>query len=172
VPRSGHVAALRRHVGTRRLLLPSVSVLIGDDAGALLLLRHLDGGRWGTPGGAVEPDEQPADAAVREAWEETGLHVVPTAVVGVFGGPDHEITYDNGDVTAYVSTAFAARVVGGRLRPGDGEISEARWVTNDERHALTMLPFMREIVDAGFAHLTDPGAPAGFAPARWRPPAR
>lgn len=36
--------------------------------------RYL-GGRWDIPGGAVEPDESPAQAAVRETMEETGLVV-------------------------------------------------------------------------------------------------
>lgn len=30
---------------------------------------------WVLPGGAIEPEEVPADAALREAWEETALHV-------------------------------------------------------------------------------------------------
>jgi 8-oxo-dGTP pyrophosphatase MutT (NUDIX family) len=32
----------------------------------------------------IEPFELPADAAVRETWEETGLFVELTGLIGVF----------------------------------------------------------------------------------------
>ena len=71
----GYVADLRELVGHRQLLLPAVSVHITDDSGRLLLVHQVDRAQWGTVGGAVEPGESPADAAVREASEETGLSV-------------------------------------------------------------------------------------------------
>ncbi|MGH4015876.1 MAG: NUDIX hydrolase [Pseudonocardiaceae bacterium] len=37
------------------------------------LIRHPRLGRWMLPGGHVEPDENPAEAALREVAEETGL---------------------------------------------------------------------------------------------------
>jgi 8-oxo-dGTP pyrophosphatase MutT (NUDIX family) len=43
----------------------------------ILLARHRVLG-WSNPGGHVEPDESPIDAATREAFEETGVHVVAT----------------------------------------------------------------------------------------------
>ena len=63
------MAGLRDAVGSRLLVLPSVSVLPRDAAGRVLLVRHADSGDWGTIGGFVEPDESPAQAAVREARE-------------------------------------------------------------------------------------------------------
>ena len=72
---AAHIARLRAVVG-HELLLPSVSVLPVDEAGRILLVReagHDDG--WGTLGGAVEPGESPAAAAVREAREEISADV-------------------------------------------------------------------------------------------------
>ena len=44
--------------------------------------------RWGAPCGAVEPEEPPCAAVVREVRAETGLEVQPVALRGVFAGPE------------------------------------------------------------------------------------
>ena len=53
-------------VGTELLQLPYVAVLAVDDPGNVLLVRHADTGVWGVAGGAIEMDETPHEAAVRE----------------------------------------------------------------------------------------------------------
>ncbi|MBK8277038.1 MAG: NUDIX domain-containing protein [Nitrospira sp.] len=40
----------------------------------------------GAPSGIVDPRELPSDAAVREVWEEAGVYVELTQVLGVFAG--------------------------------------------------------------------------------------
>ena len=64
-------------------------------------MRLADTGSWAVPGGAIDPNELPAEAAVRECWEETGVLVEPIRITGVFGGPEFLIKYPNGDVTYY-----------------------------------------------------------------------
>jgi 8-oxo-dGTP pyrophosphatase MutT (NUDIX family) len=103
---SPHVRDLREKVGHSLLLLPSTAVLPRDEAGRLLLVRLIDTGNWATIGGAIEPDENPRDCAVREAQEEAGVSVELGAILGVLGGPDYRVTYPNGDESAYVVTAF------------------------------------------------------------------
>jgi 8-oxo-dGTP pyrophosphatase MutT (NUDIX family) len=83
-----YVRELRTLVGHRPLLLPIAAVLIFDEAGQVLLQRRADNGRWGVPGGAMEPGESFEDAARREAREETGLIVARLILVDVFSGPD------------------------------------------------------------------------------------
>lgn len=55
-----------------------------DDEGRILLVQRADNGLWAMPGGAFEVGETPAEGAVREALEETGIHCQPITLVGVF----------------------------------------------------------------------------------------
>lgn len=55
-----------------------------DDQGRLLLIQRADNQLWALPGGAFDVGETPAEGAVREALEETGIHCQPLALVGVF----------------------------------------------------------------------------------------
>jgi len=124
---SEYVRLLRELIGKQLLLMPSVSVLVKDDDDRLLLVRHADSGLWGLVGGAVEIDERPADAAVRETQEETGLSVEITSLVTVLGGPRFRVTYPNGDQTAYVTIVYEARPVGGVERADGDEVLELGW---------------------------------------------
>jgi 8-oxo-dGTP pyrophosphatase MutT (NUDIX family) len=144
----GYVADVRAIVGSRLLLLPAVSVHIRDDAGRLLLVHQVDRQQWGTVGGAVEPGESPAEAAVREAREETGLEVELTGLVAALGGPAFEMTYPNGDECAYISIVFDARVVGGDLVADGVEVSHCAWFTDDELQAADISTVSRSVLMA------------------------
>ena len=108
---SEYMSRLRAKVGHDLLFVSASGTYVFDAERRVLLIRHAEGGRWTNPGGMVEPFETPADAAIRETWEETGLLVELTRFIGVFGGRDHHITYGSGDEMAYVAFAFEARVV-------------------------------------------------------------
>ena len=62
-------------------------VLFLDDAGRILMVRGHDPHEpersfWFTPGGGLEPGEEPRAAAVRELAEETGFVLDPAELVG------------------------------------------------------------------------------------------
>ena len=147
---SGHVAWLRERIGSGMLVLPSVTAVIRDDDGRILLQLHAETDEWGLPGGAVEPEEEPTDALAREVHEETGLVVAVGGLVGVYGGPNATVRYRNGDVTSYVRVAYHARPVGGTLQPDGHESLDARWTTAADRAALEIPPIVRRVLsDAG-----------------------
>lgn len=122
---SDYLAALRTRVGHDLLLMPSAAGIVRDDEGRVLLQLRSDTGTWGVPGGALDPDEQPAQACVREIHEETGLIVRPVGVLGVETHPTS--TYPNGDVVQAIVTVFDCVIEGGRLGSIDGESTELRF---------------------------------------------
>jgi len=166
MPMSDYIRSLRERVGTTQLEVPTASVLVFDGKGRVLLVRHVEGDEWTTPGGMIEPEETPANAAVRETWEETGLVVELTRIVGVFGGELCTSTYSNGDRIAWVSTVFEGRVTGGTLRPDHVETLEVRYVGIDEIRDLPRRPHVDLFVGAALKR----SEAAVFQPASWQPP--
>jgi 8-oxo-dGTP pyrophosphatase MutT (NUDIX family) len=146
-------------------MMTAVSISIFDPEGRLLLGRDSEMDRWSLPGGGVDPGEQPADAAVRECFEETGLLVRLEGLIGVFGGPEFLIHYPNGDVTYYTTAAFRGAIMGGAHAPMDGEFSELGYFSRSECDSLDMSPSSRIISRQAFAAASQPY----FAQATWMP---
>lgn len=125
MPISAYLAGLREHIGHDLVLSPAVAAIIRDEAGRVLVHQRSDNGVWEVPAGAVDPGEAPAQALVREVFEETGLKVVPLRVVAVVGGL--ALTHPNGDRTEPTGILFECSVVGGRLEARDGEALAFRY---------------------------------------------
>ncbi len=166
MPMSDYMRAVRSKVGTLQLEIPSVAILCFDDRDRLVLVRHSEGGLWTTPGGAVEPEEVPADAAVREMWEETGLYVELLRVIGIYGGPEFTTTYGNGDAVAFMTNVFLARRISGELRPDEDETLEVASFAKGEIADLPMQSWAPPVVLRAF----DQRQRTWFDPPTWRPP--
>jgi len=138
---SPYIRRLRERVGHNLMLLPSVAVLARDEDGRLLLVREAQTGLWQTIGGAVEPDESPAQAAVREAAEEAGVVVELTGIRGVVGGPQFRMTYPNGDLVSYVPTIFDAHVIDGKPRADGDETIDVAWFTTGQLADVALSEF-------------------------------
>ena len=111
----------------------AASVVITDERGRVLLV-HEDYGRhrWGLPGGRHEPGESIEETAIREAKEETNLDVELGELIG-----EYEIMSAVGAKQLEVSV-FIAVIVGGDLKPNEGEIAEIDWFDpNDLPHPMT-----------------------------------
>ena len=150
MPISAYMANLRIKLGVDLLLMPAAGAAVFDTGGRLLLARHVDDGLWATVGGGIEPGERPAEAALRELVEETGLQAEILGIVGAYGGPDFEITYPGGDRVAYVVTMYACRLLAGEVTPDYTEVNEVGWFGEQEAQALSRPSDMKQIIPDAF----------------------
>ena len=130
---------------------PSVSAVIFDGRGRLLLQQRSDGGQWGLPGGSVEIGESVHDAVIREVREETGLQVTVLRLVGVYSEPTLQVVrYPDGNVWHYVNVCFECAVRSGELTTCD-ETLALRYVS-PARLPATLLPNHRIRIRDARAH--------------------
>jgi len=128
------ILELRRYVGTRPLFLSGVTAVIvrGDE---VLLGRRSDNGALTPITGIVDPGEEPADAAVREAAEEAGVVIRADRLAWVHQIP--RVTYENGDQTDYLDLTFRCSWISGEPYPADGEMTDVRWCPLADLSALS-----------------------------------
>ena len=113
-------------------LVPSVNVVVVNDAGDVLMIRRSDNDNWAVPGGAIDLGESMVQAAVRETREETGIDCEITGLVGIYTDPKHVLLYtSNGEVRQEFSIVLTAVATGGQPTPSS-ESSEVRWVPREE----------------------------------------
>ncbi|MCG8588980.1 MAG: NUDIX domain-containing protein [Proteobacteria bacterium] len=88
----------------------SVSAIVWRDSSRreLLLMQRSDNGRWGLPGGHVEPGESVVEAAAREVLEETGWTVALGRLVGVYSDPSRQVVRVAGRSVHQVNLCFEA----------------------------------------------------------------
>ena len=150
---SEYVAKLRKHVGNGLLMLAGACAVVVDEDGRVLLGRRADTGKWSLPAGAIDPGEQPADAAVREVYEETGVHIAVERLAGV---ALREVTYPHGDVCQFLTVWFRCRAIGGRAVVNDEESLAVGWYSPEKLPDLDAFDQLR----VGTA--LDDDAPAWF----------
>ena len=125
-------------------VVTTVGALVSDPHGRVLLVRTWKwGGRWGLPGGKIEPGEPMLAALAREMHEETGLAIAaPRFVLAQdciddpeFHRPAHMVLLN-----------FTCDSPGGPVALND-EADEARWVTPAEARALPLNRVTRTLLD-------------------------
>lgn len=130
------ILSLREKIGTHPLWLNGVTAVIlrgditetGDDR-EVLLVRRADNGTWTPVTGIIDPGEQPAVAAEREALEEASVVVVAERLAQV--GVTEPVVYGNGDRAQYLDLVFRCRYVSGDAAVGDDENTQVRWCRLD-----------------------------------------
>ncbi|PUA81121.1 hypothetical protein C7S10_11565 [Nocardioides currus] len=160
---------MREMIGHHPLWLPGVTAVITRGDGHVLLVKRSDNGAWTPVTGIVDPGEEPAVAAAREALEETGVVISVDRLAATM--VLDEITYDNGDRASYLDLTFACTWISGEAYVADDESTDVRW------WPIADLPEMSDHMQARMeAGLSDErearfagGASAPTAPVRLRP---
>ena len=108
--------------------------------GSVLLSHWTTGDLWTLPGGGVEPGEDPADAAVREIFEETGYSARLDGLLGIHSTVfTAEERISGTDSLHHIQIIYRATVVGGALtNEADGSSDEARWVQLNDLDVLPL----------------------------------
>jgi ADP-ribose pyrophosphatase YjhB (NUDIX family) len=124
-------------------MVPSVNVVVVNDAGEMLMIRRSDNGNWAVPGGAIDLGESVTQAAIRETLEESGIECEITGLVGIYSDPKHVILYtSNGEARQEFSIVLTGRPLRGEPTPSS-ETAEVRWVPVSSVAELKMDRSMR-----------------------------
>lgn len=126
--------------------------------GKILLVQERSDKRWCMPGGWADVGDLPSAVVVREVWEESGFHVVPRKVLGVYdanrsGTPLHFYH-------AY-KVVFLCELVGGCASPSS-ETEAVEFFSFDNLPPLSSNRTDERHLAEVQAHLSDPGRPAAF----------
>lgn len=147
MPIPDFVVELRKHVGQTELWMPGVTAVIRRDA-ELLLVRRSDNGAWTPVTGIVDPGEEPAACAAREAREEAGVQIRVDRLAST--SVTRDVVHANGDRAAYLDLAFACTWLSGEAKPCDDECTEVGWFRH---HRLPpMKQVLRDRIDAALSN--------------------
>lgn len=104
----------------------AIGAVVGNDDGEILLIQRADSGVWLYPTGWADVGYSPAEVAVKEVQEETGLEVEPRRLIAVLDGVRLGFTR-----MPLYSLVFHCVPVGGELCPHPLECSDVGWFGED-----------------------------------------
>ena len=140
----------------RKHFTATAFVVRGD---ATLLHWHKRLAQWMPPGGHIEADEEPAEAALREVREETGLvcEVVATSPSHAFARPQQLPAPYTVLLEDIPEPDPSAAPPGGALRTGPSAAADAALRTGEPAHMhIDMIYFVRPVAGADHGTVDDP----------------
>jgi ADP-ribose pyrophosphatase YjhB (NUDIX family) len=100
----------------------AIGAIVGNDNGELLLVQRKDSGIWLYPTGWADVGYSPAEIAVKEVHEETGIECEPTRLLGVVDGQRMGFSR-----FGMYMLLFHCRATGGSLVPHPLETGDVGW---------------------------------------------
>jgi 8-oxo-dGTP diphosphatase len=119
----------------------AAGLLIRDPGGQVLMVKPTYKDGWDIPGGYVEPDESPAQAAAREVSEELGLTITPGKLLVVDWAPHPA----EGDKLLFVFDGGTRTEDDPSPVPDGDEIAEVRYWPADAFATLTPARLARRL---------------------------
>ena len=115
-------------VGVPGYVTPKVAIgaIVGNDAGELLLVQRADSKIWLYPTGWADVGYSPAEVAVKEVLEETGIEAEARRVVGVIDGQRMGFSR-----FGMYMLLFHLQAVGGELQCHPLECADVGWFARD-----------------------------------------
>ncbi|MBU8858041.1 MULTISPECIES: NUDIX domain-containing protein [unclassified Micromonospora] len=115
------------------------SAIVFNDEGHVLLVHHNKIDLWLYPGGHVDPNEDPAEAALREVHEETGIvadilgpqpfrHPAVRSIPSPFAIIEMDIEDRKVGPHRHIDFVYVCQATGGDLTAQAEEVGGARWV--------------------------------------------
>ena len=130
--------------------------IIDPNTKRILLVKHKKNRRWTQPGGHIEGNETPEEAALREAYEETGMHIrllgerFPREddFIRPLGIQKNRRTTEDGETHMHVDIIYAA--VPNEEKPlilNTEESDDINWFTREELDRIDCFPDIKITMD-------------------------
>ncbi|HET6214067.1 MAG TPA: NUDIX domain-containing protein [Micromonosporaceae bacterium] len=137
----------------------TASAVVLDDQDRVLLVHHNKLGKWLYPGGHIDPNESPGEAAIRELTEETGIratvlgetgfghhavigHIPPWAII------EMDVVDSRDGQHRHIDMVYVCQHIGGELLPQLEEVGGAQWVPISDVATLPTPAELPELVAA------------------------
>jgi 8-oxo-dGTP diphosphatase len=134
----------------RQIVVAAALIRNGEDK--ILLQKRIDpafvgaDGKWEFPGGRVDWNEAPADAAKREVREEIGCEVsIQKLVPFVWSNVWRRV---DGSDQHVIVICFEAAFISGTPKPLDKKVAEVGWFAKEEALQLDLLAGIKELITA------------------------
>lgn len=110
----------------------AIGAIVGNDDGQVLLVQRADSGIWLYPTGWADVGYSPAEVAVKEVAEETGIDCLPQGLLAVIDGQRMGFSR-----FAMYMLLFHCTAVGGELRGHPLETSDVGWFAEGQLPPVT-----------------------------------
>lgn len=133
----------------------TAGAIVLDDRDRVLLIHHNRIQQWLYPGGHVDADEDPAEAALREVREETGIeaeiigpvpfsHPTVRSVPAPFAIIEMPVSDTRIGDHHHIDFVYVCRPVSGEINAQLAEVGDARWTPIAE---LTEIDAVADLAD-------------------------